>query len=209
MYNHATMAGKERFETRPTHLHGVSLRTEPGVEVDILRKTVEVFSAASSEYVRNKRKIDALGESQKPLDKGIKKTAQEHEGLRGVEDENENFILSVFPRKSTTYDQELLRQALGDAYSAVVHEDVSVVITLPQGVNRETVQKSLVGALLKSKINAGDLEKILSVRIDPRIDEEVLDQKIKDGSVVLPEGAKTEKITWAITVAPLKEVKAD
>ena len=64
-------SSKEKFATVPTHIPGVSLRTEPGVEVDILKKTIEELASLAKGYAERKFQIDKLTSQQKPPDKEI------------------------------------------------------------------------------------------------------------------------------------------
>ena len=130
-------AKNERFATVPTHIPGVSLRTEPDMEVDILRKTIEELASLAKGYTERKFQIDELTSQQKGPNEEIKTLAQTHEGLRGVQSEEDNFVLSVFPKDSVTLDRELLKKSLGIAYSSLVHEDLDVTILVPTGLKTE------------------------------------------------------------------------
>jgi len=55
-------------------------------------------------YAERKFRINELGDQQKEADPEIKGLAQNHEGLRGIQSEEDNFVLSVFPREIVTFD---------------------------------------------------------------------------------------------------------
>lgn len=203
---------KERFATILTHLPGVSLRTEPGFEVDILKKTVEQLYGLAKGFVKRKFQIDELTVEQRQPDQEIKNLAKTHEGLRGIRSEPDNFVLSVLPRDSVTYDPQLLKESLGIAYSSVVHEDLVVAISAPVGfqtergpLREELLDRVLTQALLDLGLTQENLDKIMSKKTVQRVDEKTLEKMIEDGKVTLLEGTKQIDRTWAITVAPLRK----
>lgn len=204
--------GKDRFATAPTHIPGVSLRAEPGVEVDILRKTVEDLALLATKYAERKFQIDKLTSNQKGPDKEIKTLAQTHEGLRGVQSEEDNFVLSVFPKDSVTWNHPLLQESTGIAYSSVVHQDLVVSISVPLGFQTEKgpiedklLRQVLTQALIDLGLKENDLQKIMEMSVTQRVDEETLEKMIQGGKVSLLEGTKQTARTWAITVALLRK----
>lgn len=203
---------RERFVTVPTHIPGVSLRAEPSVELDILRKTMEELASLAKGYVKRKFQIDELTAQQKGPDKEIKTLAQTHEGLRGVQSEEDNFVLSVIPRKIVTWDQSLLQESTGIAYSSFVHQDLAVSISVPLGFQTEKglledklLRQVLTQALIDLGLKENDLQKIMKMNVVQRVDEETLEKMIQDGRISLLEGTRQTDTTWAITVAPLRK----
>lgn len=206
----AEKKGKERFATTETHLPGVSLRTEPGFDVDILRSTIEKFYALAKDYARRKFQIDKLTAAQKAPDSEIKGLAVSHEGLRGIKSESDKFVLSVLPRDSLTWDHKLLRESLGIAYTSVVHEDLVIAISVPAGfptergpIQEELLHQVLTQSLLDIGLPKDGLDKIMSTKVEQRIDEKTLEQMIQSGKVSLLEGTKQTSRTWAIRVDSL------
>lgn len=204
--------GKERFAVIPTHMPGVLLRAEPDVELDILKKTIERLASLAQEYAARKFQIEELASQQKEPDREIKTLARTHEGLRGVQSEEDNFILNVFPKDSVTWDPQLLKESLGIAYSSIVHADLLVSISVPVGFQTERgpLQDELLGqvltqALVDLGLPEADLKRIMEIRVGQRVDEKTLDDMIKSGKVSLLEGTRQTERTWAITVVPLKK----
>lgn len=203
---------KEGYTVIPTHMPGVSLRAEPGAEVDILRKTTDELATLAREYSLRKFQLDQLNFQQQGLSERIKGLAASHEGLRGIQSEEDNFILNVVPRDSVTWNQPLLRESLGILYPAVVHEDLSVFISVPVGyqTDRGPMQEALLRQVLSEAmvslgLEEADLQKIMEMRIFVRVDAETLNKMIEKGQVSLLEGTKETERNWAITVAPLKK----
>ncbi len=204
-------AKKERFAARETHIPGVLLRTEPDVDVDILRKTIDELYAFAKDYVPRKFQIDELTKQQEQPDREIKTLAKAHEGLRGIESKPDTFVLNVFPSDKVSWDRELLKKSLGiAAYSSVVHEDVDITILVPAGfpteegpIQEELLHQVLTQALLDLGLTQEDLDKVMSTRINHRVDEKILENMIKNGQVSLLEGTKQTSRTWTIHAKPL------
>jgi len=116
--------GKDRFVRISTEIPGVSLRYEPGIEPDIHKMTTRAFLETAKEHAVRYFQIKDLQGPQKKSDEEIKALAQTHEGLRGIQSEEDDFTLSVFPKDSVIWDPQLLRESLDIAYSSVVHEDL-------------------------------------------------------------------------------------
>ena len=203
---------RERFVKVPTHIPGVSLRAEPGVEVDILKKTIEELAPLARDHASRYFQIGELQIQQRESDKELKTSAQTHEGLRGVQSEEDNFVVSVFPRDSVRWDHQLLKESTGIAYSSVVHQDLVVSISVPLGFQTEKgpiedqlLRQVLTQALIDLGLKESDLQKIMDVNVVQRVDEKTLEKMIEDRKVTLLEGTKQIGRTWAITVAPLKK----
>lgn len=203
---------RERFATILSGIPGVSLRYEPGVEPDILRRTIGAFYETAKKHAARYFQIKDIQDQQKGSEAEIKTLAQTNEGLRGIQSEEDNFTLNVFPRDSVTWDPQLLRESLGVAYSSVVHEDLIFAISIPAGhqtekgpIQEEILKEALMATLLNLGLSEEDLTKIMETRVQQRIDEKTLEDMIQKGKVSLLEGTKHTEITWAITVAPLRK----
>ena len=203
---------RERFATVPTHIPGVSLRAEHDVELDILKRSIEELASLAKGYAERKFQIDKLTSQQKPPDKEIKGLAETHEGLRGVQSEEGNFVLNILPKDSVTWNHPLLQESTGIAYSSVVHQDLVVSISVPLGFQTEKgpiedqlLRQVLTQALIDLGLKESDLQKIMDVNVVQRVDEKTLEKMIEDRKVTLLEGTKQIGRTWAITVAPLKK----
>jgi len=203
---------KERFETVLTHLPGVQLRKEPGITLDILRKTIVSFYQSAKEYAKTHWQIEALSDQQKPQREEIIKVVKENEGLRGLISEEDNFVLTVGPREKITWDRELLKKSLGIAYPAVAREDLVVNLSIPVGfvtpkvtISEKLLREALSKALIDLGISQQNLKKIMQQEIVPSLDEKKLAEMINQGRVKLLPGARTAEITWSVRVDRLKE----
>ncbi len=203
---------KDRFATIQTHIRGIFLRSEPGVKMDMLKETIEKFASLARGYAARKFQIDVLTSQQQEPNQEIKTLAQTHEGLRGLESEEDNFILNVIPRDSVTWDRQLLKDSLGIAYSSVVHEDLVVSVSVPVGFQTEKgpIEGELLsGVLTQALVDLGlpkdDLERIMEMGVKQRVDEKTLEDMLANGKINLLEGTKKVDTTWAITVTPFKK----
>ena len=181
-------------------------------EPDIHKMTTRAFLETAKEHAVRYFQIKDLQGPQKKSDEEIKALAQTHEGLRGIQSEEDDFTLSVFPKDSVIWDPQLLRESLDIAYSSVVHEDLVFAISIPAGhqtekgpIQEEIVTEALKETLLNLGLSEEDLARIMETRVQQRIDEKALADMIERGQVSLLEGAKRTERTWAITVSPLKK----
>ena len=204
---------KERFETFPTELPGVQLRIEPGIELDILRKTIESFYQLAKQFAEVKFQIDDLTDQQAPRKEEIVGVAKGHEGLRGLSSEEDNFILTVIPRESIIWNRDVLKESMGIAYSAVTREALAVNVSIPVGfvtekeitISEEVMAKAIGEALTNLGISEEDLAKVMHQEVNISLDEEKVAEMVNQGRVKLLEGAKSSEITWAVRVDRLKK----
>ena len=204
---------KERFETFPTELPGVQLRIEPGIKLDILQRTIGSFYQLAKQFAEVKFQVDNLTEQQEPRREEIIGVAKEHEGLRGLTSEEDNFVLTVIPREKIIWNRELLKESLGIAYSAVTKEDLAVNISVPVGfltekgitISEEVMAKAIAKALVNLGISKEDLAKVMRQEVNINLDEEKVSEMVSQGRVELQEGAKTSEITWTIRADRLKK----
>lgn len=204
---------KERFGVFPTELPGVQLRIEPGIKLDVLRKTVESFYQLAKQFAEVKFQIDDLTDQQDPRREEIIGVAKEHEGLCGLTSEEDNFALTVTPKEKTIWNRELLKESMGIAYSAVTREDLAVNVLIPVGfktekkitISEKVMAKAISEALANLGIAKEDLAKVMRQEINITLDEEKVAQMVNQGQIKLQKGAKTTEITWAVRVDRLKK----
>ena len=189
------------------------MRIEPGIKLDILRKTTKSFYQLAKQFAEVKFQIDDLTEQQDPRREEIIGVAKEHEGLRGLTSEEDNFVLTVIPREKIIWNRELLKESLGIAYSAVTKEDLAVNISVPVGfltekgitISEEVMAKAIAKALVNLGISKEDLAKVMRQEVNINLDEEKVSEMVSQGRVELQEGAKTSEITWTIRADRLKK----
>lgn len=204
---------RERFDKVITEIPDVQLKTEPGIRIDILRKTIGDLYKIAIEFARYKFQIDALKEKLQPKRKLIIDIAGAHEGLRGIISKNDNFDITATCKREITYNQEPLRESLGDAYTAFVIERLVMTLSIPAGLrtkddsqmSQETLRSQIERALVDLGVPEDDLPKIISQSTELTVDEKTLNQKVQSGEIKLQEGAKTTKTVWEVTGRKLKK----
>jgi len=204
---------KERFETFPTELPGVQLRIEPGIKLDILQRTIGSFYQLAKQFAEVKFQVDNLTEQQEPRREEIIGVAKEHEGLRGLTSEEDNFVLTVTPREKIIWNRELLKESMGITYPAVTREDLAVNVLVPVGfvtekgvtISEEVMAKAIGEALANLGISKKDLAKVMRQEVNITLDEEKVTEMVNQSRVKLLEGAKTSEITWQVRVDRLKK----
>jgi len=204
---------KERFETFPTELPGVQLRIEPGIKLDILQRTIGSFYQLAKQFAEVKFQVDNLTEQQEPRREEIIGVAKEHEGLRGLTSEEDNFVLTVTPREKIIWNRELLKESMGIIYPAVTREDLAVNVLVPVGfvtekgvtISEEVMAKAIGEALANLGISKKDLAKVMRQEVNITLDEEKVTEMVNQSRVKLLEGAKSSEITWTARVDRLKK----
>jgi len=204
---------KERFESFPTELPGVQLRIEPGIKLDILQRTIGSFYQLAKQFAEVKFQVDNLTEQQEPRREEIIGVAKEHEGLRGLTSEEDNFVLTVTPREKIIWNRELLKESMGIIYPAVTREDLAVNVLVPVGfvtekgvtISEEVMAKAIGEALANLGISKKDLAKVMRQEVNITLDEEKVTEMVNQNRVKLFEGAKTSEITWQVRVDRLKK----
>jgi len=204
---------KERFESFPTELPGVQLRIEPGIKLDILQRTIGSFYQLAKQFAEVKFQVDNLTEQQEPRREEIIGVAKEHEGLRGLTSEEDNFVLTVTPREKIIWNRELLKESMGIIYPAVTREDLAVNVLDPVGfvtekgvtISEEVMAKAIGEALANLGISKKDLAKVMRQEVNITLDEEKVTEMVNQSRVKLLEGAKSSEITWTARVDRLKK----
>ncbi|MBU0999746.1 hypothetical protein KKG24_05655 [Patescibacteria group bacterium] len=201
----------KRFEIFPTELRGVQLRIEPGIKLDILRKKTESFYQLARQFAEGKFQIDDLTDQQAPWREEIIGAAKEHEGLRGLTSEEDNFVLTVAPREKIIWNKDLLKKSMGIAYSAATREDLAVNVSVgfvtEKGVtiSAGVMAKAISEALVNLGISQKDLAKVMRQEVNISLDEKKVTEMINQGQLKLLKGAKTLEITWTVRVDRLKK----
>jgi hypothetical protein len=210
---------KDRFAELSTHVPGVVLKVEPGTDLKLARKTIEeLLNLARTYFDLDRQKKQVISEQETP-DETIKGLAAAHEGLRGIQSADDNFVLTVFPKEKTDWDQDLLEKSLGGSFSAVAHPDVTISVSVPTGLQTrrkglmttELVQRVIRQALIDTGLEEEDVDKIIKTEVNLRVDSKKLDEMVAAKKVILAEGARTTKITWTINAdyldkdLPIKE----
>lgn len=207
---------RKRFETSPTHLEGTQLRKEPGIELDILRKTIEEFYDLAKNFAIVEENLQRLAEAKHNVRERIIKIVWTNAGLRGIISKKENFVLTVFPSEEVSWNRELLKKSLGIRYPDLVGEKLWFVVSIPVGYKTETgttisegvLEEAVVKALTNLGISTPELAKIFRKTVYLNVAEKKLDKLISENEIELQPGARKSEITWNVKVDPLKKFEA-
>ena len=187
-----------KIESEPSHIQGFSIRRVEGANGEFGRAETRRYRSLHRRYVREYRAEQRAKAAKEKLKKQEVYVAEEF-GVVGGADSEDNSVTAVFPETSRQWNHEKLREALGDAYSAVVHEDVSVTVRLVPGMIQEDVVGSVTSNIASADINP---DQLVTVQTSYRIDEKEIAKMVKDG-LVLPEGTFEDTTTWKVTVNSL------
>lgn len=213
------MSKESRFELQETPIKGVALRKEPGTKVDILEKTTTELCLLARRFQEEKTKVDTAGEQKDVIRSQIIEIVKDHESLRGINIEDINLALSVYPSEEVVYHPEYLKENLGPAaYAAVAHERVIAQIVVPAGyttkkgrgetITREVIEGAIVKALRKLGFDSEELKAIMDVQVSVTVNHNELEKVIKQTGVEISLEAKTVKKTWNVRVEALKKHQA-
>ncbi len=203
----------------PTHLDGVSLRVEKGVEPDILRRTIsQELLPLGRRGRREKVRANQWGKKLDKTKSELVEIANEHSYLRGIESEKDNLRVQITPRDPITYDQPQLRENLGSFYSSIVTENHVVSIDISPKIKGLQAFEGLEGEDLMRKlqdtfelvftemgISPEDAEMLVKSQFSISVDENKLKKEIKDGNITLTEGTrKVENRVWTVQFDDLR-----
>lgn len=196
---------RERFALKPTHIPGVSLRTEPGLHPNMPEAVIEAFLTDAIAY----KEADAI-EKAATKEKNIRKNRilpliNDYPWLRGIVSETDDAQLTAIPsEKKVEWVPGLLRKSLPRAadYHEVVTETVVVEFPKPAGVVPEVIKSVMADAI--QDLGKGILKThraTLTILYD--INEKKLASRLKAlGRRLLP-GARTSTVEFSLTTGPV------
>jgi len=198
---------KGKFPLQSTHIEGVSLKVDKDKEVDILKKTVETLYEVGKEFTSADFGQKGLGKERGTKRKTIVEIAKDHENLRGLVSEVDDWEITITPKIKREWNRKVLQESLGILYSSLTREDYTAKINIPQGavtttgevIDREKVRHTVREALRGLGLEDSDISAIMKEEISMRLDEDELRQAVAEGRAKLPEEAvKEEIITWTV-----------
>jgi len=131
--------------------------------------------------------------------------------LRGILSEEDNFVLTVVPRESISWNREILKESIGIMYAALAREELEIKISVPVGltekgilISEEVMEKVVKEALIGLGISEKELDSVVHQEVKVSLDEKKLTTLVGQGKLSLLPGAKTSEITWSLRVDQLK-----
>jgi hypothetical protein len=181
---------RNRFESKPTHLEGVSLRIEPGTEVVMSQSSIEGFLKDAVSFRDADVKVKTGTKDRTELKLRIVETVRKTEGLRGIISDKEDTKLTVTPTEETVvYNSQLLKESMSKKnYRQIVpKETVFVEFILPRSIEPDIAEEIIREGLLDFGIT---FSKRAKIQIKPTVSEALLSQKINTGEIALKPGAR-------------------
>ncbi len=201
----AANTSKDRFPLKPTHLQGVSLRTEPGSNPEVPESVVEAFLADAVAFKEADAREKAAAKERDSRRDRILPLIKDYPGLRGIISEPDDAIVTAIPsEKKVEWDIDLIRGSLPTAgdYHEVVTETVVVEFPKPAGVKPEVIKSVMAEAIYD--LGKGILrtrKATFTVLFD--VNERRLASRLKAlGRSLLP-GARTSTTEFSLTAGPL------
>ena len=200
------MGKKETIKIKSV-IPGVDLLVKEEFEqIKIPLQTIKNFFSLVKMYRKVEEKENFLKEEKATLKELLVKIVSRFPGLEflGLQTKIDNLRTAVFKSvtKTITYNRELLKRSLGEAYPGVVAEDLQLTILLTPDTPKDEVIKTL-----KNLFGEEAYKKVASEEIILRVDDDKLMQMVAQKQVALEGGARVvdEKISWHIKTTAVKE----
>lgn len=192
---------RDRYDTKPTDIPGVSLRIEPGSHPRISTSETEAILADAIVFKEEDALAKVHSGNREKLRKKIVPRIQRRKGWRGIISQPDDLVLRADEEESVAYDAFLLRESMTrDIHREVVRrETVIVEFPLPKTVHPNVAVDVMIQAVADIGIRAARATRIT---VKPNVDEELLAQKINSGEIVLKRGARKSKKRLKLTAEP-------
>lgn len=203
---------KEKLVSIFTEFPGVQLKVEAGKEeITISELAIKEFLRVARQYAEAQNHMKILEELMGIWKEKIVEFAKKYPGLRGIISKTDGFVLTVNPKERVSWKRDVLKKILGIVYSTVAKEEIIITISVPAGfqtkkgevISEELLRRKIKKALVNLGIPSEELKKIYKEEIRVHVDEEKLEELIKNQQISLPEEAKSVEIVWAIKVNKL------
>ena len=196
---------RERFALQPTHIQGVSLRTEPGFHPNVPESVVEALLADAKVFKEADAIEKAAARERNARRDRILPLIRDYPGLRGIVSEADDVELTATPNeKKIEWIPDLVRESLPRAadFHEIVTETVIVEFPKPAGRSLEVITSVMADAIQglgKGILKTGRA----SVTVVFDINEKKLASRLKAlGRKLLP-GARTPTIEFSLSAGPV------
>ncbi len=201
----SAQASGERFALQPTHILGVSLRTEPGFHPNVPESVVEALLADARVFKEADAIEKAAAKERNTRRDRILPLIEGYPGLRGIVAEADDVQLTATPSvKKVEWVPDLVRESLPTAadYHEIVMETVIVEFPKPAGRSLEVIKSVMADAI--QDLGKGILKTgRASVTVVYDISEKKLASRLKAlGRRLLP-GARTPTIEFSLSAGPV------
>lgn len=198
----------KRFDHIPSSIEGVELIAEPGTKPEFTKHQTRKLQADSDRIVR-KRKYDS---EEKAARSRLIYAANDVPGFRGISSERGNYELPIVPSEHYIYDPDLLRSSTGEYHRTLVREKGELGVNLEFGSDEDSKDKLLKFARAVERImveemgmDAEEVGDLISLAIVQRLDEERLNELIKEGKIKLKSKTRRKTTTWSTRHKPIEK----
>lgn len=201
----------ERPDVIPTEIAGVALRAEHGTKPRVTLETLGGLVVVASEYVSINAEVKKALEEREKLNKGIKDVTRAHNGLRGIQSQEDNWGLDVAPRYTVDVDAKELKPVLGFTYEQVVGKRLEATLGIPEGyptnqgpLTPEMLRETMIATAAGLGVPKEHVGLAVGIEENLTVNDDLLGKMLVDGRLnSLGGAAKITKEEWAINVVPL------
>lgn len=192
---------RDRYDTKFTHIPGVSLRIEPASHPRISKGEIEDTLADARVFKEEDALAKLHGGNREKLRKKIVPRIQRRKGWRGIISQPDDLVLRADEEETVIFDAFLLRESMTrDLHREVVRrETVIVEFPLPKTVHPDIAIDVMFQAVADIGIRAARSARIT---IKPDVDESELARRINSGEINLKRGARKSKKRLKLTAEP-------
>lgn len=196
---------RQRYDTVPSGIDGIDLLVEPGT-TEIFGPRQVLHSRANMDRIERGKMANAQAEIAKGEERGLARTSN----YRGLESPDRNIRGTVTPSETNIYDPDKLKQSTGEYHKSLVREEGVLEITLPFGSDEdarkelESIAEEFGRILIESGRDPEEVSKYVQIFINQRLDEERLDELIKEGKIKLKPRTKRVLTNWSVKTSPIE-----
>jgi hypothetical protein len=204
----------KNFMYKATGREGAALKVVDGAEPQIPVRALGRLAGNATLFAIREPILARQAAAQSRRGERLKRVAMQHDGVRGIALSKIGRVVNIFPSYKITYDRDVLKSALGQAYPTVAHEKLTFGIDIPEGV--DTLAGPLTPELAAVAVHAGFLalgispeerDKIMTTTIDVKVDNDGLAALIDSGRVDQAAVDQAGEVTegWTVRVDELSE----
>jgi len=212
-----TQVLRDRIKTKvnkpqPTHIENMSLMVQPGVRIDAPRAAIRGIHRAARAMVRYDGRIAKIEGQKNTRRKVLTDFAQDYPGFDGFKSKDDNMSVSVYREAEVVYHDKEIKEALGEAATAVGLEKLEFTFLLPLGhqtdegvLTSEIAQTHIGGAIEGLNFPEDEVKKLLNTKVVYKPDEPTLFELLDNGQVVLPPEAATVIDSMRVRITPINK----
>lgn len=181
---------EENVDSLQSQFDGLRVLADHGADPDITRRSTMELRQISNEFAPGAILIRNLKKPQKIRRDKIEEFGKRLPGLRGMRDTISGYEVQINPHREDEFDEDLLRQSLGDTVSEIVQRTAVISVEIDRDKkDAQAVLKSMRRVLRRKGYSIEEIDAILKVEHSLKVDDEKLLKGIEEGQITLLEGA--------------------